>query len=731
MAITLPLSKSTSNLSARLIKSGITLIIFILLIYSGPIQSQETSPGKYEGLALHLDVPGGDKGILLPKVELTDTTQYSPIHGQERNGLLVENIRVDTIKGLVHGLYMWNQSRWDKLLTYADIPDISGGTEVYTGTEDPNKSDSSKIITASIGSLYINKTTKTIFKKTDKGWTIEVDLQGTNYIGSTTISVQDDISGKKLSAIAGSGLKLTEQGISASIDNETLKITSAGISAKSGESLWNANKLQDSELGIATPAEGQLLQYKNGKWTNSAERIYKKGIGIDITNDTVSAKSGESLWNANKLQDSELGIATPAEGQLLQYKNGKWTNAAERTYKKGIGIDITDDTVSAKSGEALWNANKLQGKSLQTQTPIQNQVLRYNGTTWGPTNVKELPDGASEGQLLVWTGSAWQPQVSQKIVLGGTDIKFTGLATVGTPQGTDTDYIAIVNKTGQLKKWRGATTGVTQDTTDSILMVNKTGELKKWNGTAWDAKGNTNISGGDQTLGITDTTSTANIVFKTKNVEHMRIDNDGKMRISTKQVFLDGPWEITAVAEQGSDDYVLVADKNKQLRTSKGRLVKEGGPGHVNTNLWYASPPYIPPGTLILDYDSMPKITGSNGEITFNLVYNNIVGGTRELLSYNTIKIGYDNTQGNDKLPIITYAYKRSGNVQEDIYRNREETKETVVYYSTDDAWLSIYVTIEKHNSVYIPNLKIIRNGSKPLLDDSRMEVRGSVRVDY
>ncbi|MGE9615590.1 MAG: hypothetical protein ACQPRI_04740 [Solitalea-like symbiont of Tyrophagus putrescentiae] len=731
MAITLPLSKSTSNLSARLIKSGITLIIFILLIYSGPIQSQETSPGKYEGLALHLDVPGGDKGILLPKVELTDTTQYSPIHGQERNGLLVENIRVDTIKGLVHGLYMWNQSRWDKLLTYADIPDISGGTEVYTGTEDPNKSDSSKIITASIGSLYINKTTKTIFKKTDKGWTIEVDLQGTNYIGSTTISVQDDISGKKLSAIAGSGLKLTEQGISASIDNETLKITSAGISAKSGESLWNANKLQDSELGIATPAEGQLLQYKNGKWTNSAERIYKKGIGIDITNDTVSAKSGESLWNANKLQDSELGIATPAEGQLLQYKNGKWTNSAERTYKKGIGIDITNDTVSAKSGESLWNANKLQGKSLQTQTPIQNQVLRYNGTTWGPTNVKELPDGASEGQLLVWTGSAWQPQVSQKIVLGGTDIKFTGLATVGTPQGTDTDYIAIVNKTGQLKKWRGATTGVTQDTTDSILMVNKTGELKKWNGTAWDAKGNTNISGGDQTLGITDTTSTANIVFKTKNVEHMRIDNDGKMRISTKQVFLDGPWEITAVAEQGSDDYVLVADKNKQLRTSKGRLVKEGGPGHVNTNLWYASPPYIPPGTLILDYDSMPKITGSNGEITFNLVYNNIVGGTRELLSYNTIKIGYDNTQGNDKLPIITYAYKRSGNVQEDIYRNREETKETVVYYSTDDAWLSIYVTIEKHNSVYIPNLKIIRNGSKPLLDDSRMEVRGSVRVDY
>ncbi|MGE9615829.1 MAG: hypothetical protein ACQPRI_05955 [Solitalea-like symbiont of Tyrophagus putrescentiae] len=492
-------------------KSILIVVIFfialLLVLFTATLHSQERPSVKSEGIALSVDVPGGDKGIILPKIELTDLSQYSPIKGQERDGLIIENTRVDATKGLSRGLYMWHEGRWDKLLTYRDVPEISGGTRVYTGTEDPNQSTLPELVNAPNGSIYINKTTKIIFKKTDKNWTNELSIQGTSYTGSNTIAIKDDTSGSHLEAIAGAGIKLTEQGIAASIDSSTLTINQQGI--------------------------------------------------------------------------------------------------------------------NAKNSEALWNANKLQGTTLETTTPSQGQTLRYDTSkkSWVPGNVKELPDGASEGQLLVWTGSVWSPQVSQKVDIKGNDIHFSGLTgyppngayrdllvidsngkvqrSFGNlwdlsgnkdPIGLGNDHILgftdttstsnIVFKTKNAERIRissdgkvdiktpnaylsGLSGSSSQNTaSDYILMTDNSGKLKRWSGTVWDASGNSNITSGNKILGFTDTTSTANIVFRTKNTDRLSISSDGKVDITSSDVYFSGTQDTST----DSNDSLMVLDSNKKVK---------------------------------------------------------------------------------------------------------------------------------------------------------------------
>ncbi|MGE9616783.1 MAG: hypothetical protein ACQPRJ_04380 [Solitalea-like symbiont of Acarus siro] len=527
--------------SRILLRAGLPIVMFLLFIYSGKIHSQETPSGKSEGVALSVDVPGGDKGVILPKTELTDLSQYSPIKGQEREGLIIENTRVDATKGLSRGLYMWHEGRWDKLLTYRDVPEISGGTRVYTGIEDPNQSSLPEIVNAPNGSIYINKTTKIIFKKTDKNWTNELSIQGTSYTGSNTIAIKDDTSGAHLEAIAGAGIKLTEQGIAASIDTTTLTISQTGINAKNSEALWNANKLQGTILSNTTPSQGQTLRYDTSK------------------------------------------------------------------------------------------------------------------KSWVPGNIKELPDGASEGQLLVWTGSVWSPQVSRKVDIKGNDIHFSGLTgyppngayrdllvidsngkvqrSFGNlwdlsgnkdPIGSGNDHILgftdttstsnIVFKTKNAERIRissdgkvdiktpnaylsGLSGSSSQNTaSDYILMTDNSGKLKRWSGTVWDASGNSNITSGNKILGFTDTTSTANIVFRTKNTDRLSISSDGKVDIKGSNINFSG---ISESQDESYDATLMV--------NNLGNITKRTGL------------PWLPTGNTAAKGDQTLGFTGTTSEA--NIVF--------------------------------------------------------------------------------------------------------------
>jgi len=90
---------------------------------------------------LEVHSPLGNKGVLLPKVALTDKGVFAPITGDHDNprniGLLVFNQTEDSEKGLVVGYYYWTGSSWSSFVDREEIiAAIEGkliGGNVYYG----------------------------------------------------------------------------------------------------------------------------------------------------------------------------------------------------------------------------------------------------------------------------------------------------------------------------------------------------------------------------------------------------------------------------------------------------------------------------------------------------------------------------------------------------------------------------------------------------------------------
>ncbi|MDM1398632.1 hypothetical protein HX049_15910 [Myroides odoratimimus] len=90
---------------------------------------------------LEVHSPDGNKGVLLPKVALTDKGLFAPIigdHDDPRNiGLLVFNQTEDSEKGLVLGYYYWTGTSWSSFIDKEEIIAlIEGkliGNNVYYG----------------------------------------------------------------------------------------------------------------------------------------------------------------------------------------------------------------------------------------------------------------------------------------------------------------------------------------------------------------------------------------------------------------------------------------------------------------------------------------------------------------------------------------------------------------------------------------------------------------------
>lgn len=76
-----------------------------------------------------LEVEATDKGILLPRVALSDVTDASPLQAHVA-GMIVYNNTVDTTNGLELGLYQNNGTEW-KRLTTTDDQEIGGGQFFY------------------------------------------------------------------------------------------------------------------------------------------------------------------------------------------------------------------------------------------------------------------------------------------------------------------------------------------------------------------------------------------------------------------------------------------------------------------------------------------------------------------------------------------------------------------------------------------------------------------------
>jgi hypothetical protein len=101
---------------------------------------------------------------------------------------------------------------------------------------------------------------------------------------------------------------------------------------------------------------------------------YLAGNGIGIDGDTIKNTSPDQIVTIN------------GTGQTTV--TGTYPNFTVNTppYTAGTGINISGTNISAQNTNAIWNANKLQGKDIDTLTPILGKVLQFDGSKWKPSD---------------------------------------------------------------------------------------------------------------------------------------------------------------------------------------------------------------------------------------------------------------------------------------------------------------------------------------------------------
>ncbi|MGE9516241.1 MAG: hypothetical protein ACQPRH_02760 [Solitalea-like symbiont of Tyrophagus putrescentiae] len=368
------------------------------------------------GIAFSVQSANGDKGMLLPRVELQDLSLYDPILGEPQEGMLVYN--TNTNYSLRPGIYMWNNNAWLKQLDSSDSGSLGGGTYVYIDEFDPNLGGNASIANAPIGTIFIDKKKKLIYKKIYSGnvWNKELSLNtsGNNLIAGDGLKIESAQGIDTIKVVSGFGIDTTKGDISVKIDSATMGIDSTkGIGALKDSNIWNASKLQGKEVLSSAPSEGSILTYKNNSWQG---KQLEGSAGITITDGKISAKidsatmgidstkgigalKDSNIWNASKLQGKEVLSSAPSEGSILTYKNNSWQG---KQLEGSAGITITDGKISAKIDSAtmgidstkgigalkdsnIWNASKLQGKEVTAIDPEQGSFLTWtNKNKWEP-----------------------------------------------------------------------------------------------------------------------------------------------------------------------------------------------------------------------------------------------------------------------------------------------------------------------------------------------------------
>lgn len=254
------------------------------------------------------------------------------------------------------------------------------------------------------------------------------------------------------------------------------------LNASKANSLSSSAKILLDQLDAGGAASGQVLGWDGTKWIPVAKGgsggSDNWGTQVTQTNTTLSGDG----TTANPLKLAQQGAAS---GQILKWNGVSWLPANEAA---GGGSDNWGTQVAQTNGTLSGNGTSSSPLSIAQQSATSNQILRWDGTKWSPSNESAGADNwgtqtavtgstltgngsagnplnlasqsASVGQVLKWNGSGWVPKDdSTGSDNWGTQSVVADSSLLG--QGTSANPLKLAQ--------RGATSG----------------QFLQWNGTAW------------------------------------------------------------------------------------------------------------------------------------------------------------------------------------------------------------------------------------------------------
>jgi hypothetical protein len=180
------------------------------------------------------------------------------------------------------------------------------------------------------------------------------------------------------------------------------------------ETHWNVsinNGLYSVKLGDINPIPISIFD-------NNSYVILQ--VSVEGTNlNQIEILSAPYAYKAEKAVDAEkiagrvVSTTSPSQNQVLKWNGSAWAPGTDvsggGSYNAGTGINITGSTINALISDAIWNSNKLQGRSVSSSSPSTGQVLKWNGSIWSPGTDNTGSGGANingtTNYLIKFTGS--------------------------------------------------------------------------------------------------------------------------------------------------------------------------------------------------------------------------------------------------------------------------------------------------------------------------------------
>jgi hypothetical protein len=166
------------------------------------------------------------------------------------------------------------------------------------------------------------------------------------------------------------------------------------LQAGSGITIQNdsiINTAQNQQINLSATGQTNITGTYPNYVVNTPN--IQSGNGISVTGQTIT----------NTAPDQTVTINGTGQTNVT----GTYPNFTVNTppYTAGTGINISGTNISAQNTNAIWNANKLQGKAIDTLSPTLGNVLEYDGTKWKPSpKLPQMTTAQREALTNVYTG---------------------------------------------------------------------------------------------------------------------------------------------------------------------------------------------------------------------------------------------------------------------------------------------------------------------------------------
>ena len=308
-----------------------------------------TSPHESSLLDIHDDT--GTKGVLVPRVNITDLNSQNPIVGTAAESLLVYNTNTSTGKGF----YYWSGTLWTK---------VSSGTPNNLYSADGSLA-ANRTVTASNYFLQLaNNLGRNAFilKRTNNNNEQGIAFQNSDNTFDANIYMQSGTNQGLVFATGGSNATITNLTPTLTLNNDTsITLNGYGSGAKSGYPSQilgvdaNGNVVELNQAAASTAANQDWYKATTtSPPTSINDNIYTNGnVGINVLNPAATFHIFEDTGTA----------PSPTTGTLLlEHGNNDGTGESSIVFKSAVNsgsdyayIKYQDDG----SGNGSTNENSL------------------------------------------------------------------------------------------------------------------------------------------------------------------------------------------------------------------------------------------------------------------------------------------------------------------------------------------------------------------------------------